>query len=85
MNLKKLLCLVVGHKRTGLTITYGFTNVERTSCERCETELAFLLGKGIIGKWKTHQDSLEKEGFFNGYHKKPAGTIGEDLKRMFAK
>jgi hypothetical protein len=81
---KKAVCSLLGHKRNGLTITYGFTNVERTACKRCDTELAFLMGQGVIGEWKVHQDDLEKEGFFDGYYEKPAPTIKEDLTRIYA-
>ncbi|PLR99513.1 hypothetical protein [Bacillus sp. T33-2] len=70
MNINKIACLIVGHKRMGFTVKYAFSNVERTKCERCGTELQFLLGKGIIGEWKPYQEELEKEGFFN-YHEKP--------------
>jgi hypothetical protein len=70
MNIKKLACLIVGHKRIGLTVTYGFSNVARTECKRCGTELQFLTGVGIVGEWKPYIKQLEKEGIFK-YHPKP--------------
>lgn len=81
MNFKKILCLFLGHKRIGYSIEYGFSNVERTKCKRCGTELQFLFGKGIIGEWKPYQEKLKKLDFFVEFHEEPLEDMFEDAKR----
>ena len=60
--MKKLICKIIGHKRKAITYCFTWTNVEKTQCARCGTELQFLKGVSIIGEWKKFEKEMKKEG-----------------------